>query len=91
VLEDAQVVELRKWAKGLVEDERPEFRSTARAILLLADDLLAARSQLLEDRWIKQALEEQEASMERTLRYRLGRLVRPRATPSGADVRPVEN
>jgi hypothetical protein len=40
-----------------------------------ANDLLAARSQMLEDRWIKQALEEQEANVERTLLNRLRRRV----------------
>jgi hypothetical protein len=41
VVDDEQVGELRKWAKGLVEDERPEVRAAAKAILLLADDLLS--------------------------------------------------
>ena len=71
MVDDEQVEELREWATGLAEDERPELRAAAKAILLLADDLLAARSQMLEDRWIKQALEEQQANVERT---RLDRL-----------------
>ncbi len=80
MLEHEQIEELRRWANGLVEDERPELHAAAKAILLLADDLLAARSQLLEDEWIKQALAEQEAaSIERTLAQRLRRLVRARA------------
>ena len=29
----------REWAKGLADDERPEARAAAKAILLLADDL----------------------------------------------------
>ena len=33
------------WARGLADDERPEVRAAAKA-MLLADDLLAARSQL---------------------------------------------
>jgi hypothetical protein len=78
VLSDDQVAELREWAKGLAEDDRPEVRAAARAILLLADDLLAARSQLLEDEWIKQALEEQQATLERTLLHRLRRFARVR-------------
>jgi hypothetical protein len=78
LLEDGQIAELREWASGLAEDERPELRAAAKAILLLADDLAAARSQMLEDRWIKQALEEQEG-MERTLRQRLRRFARTRA------------
>ncbi len=82
MLEDDQIEELRGWAKGLAEDQRPELRAAARAILMLADDLLAAHSQLLEDRWIKQALEEHEASMERTLRRRLRRLVRSQPSVS---------
>ncbi len=84
MLEDDQVEELRRWAKGLAEDERPELRAAAKAILLLADDLLAAHSQLLEYRWIKQALEDQETNMEQTLRKRLRRLVRDRLTDSRA-------
>ena len=76
MVDHEQVGELRKWAKGLVEDERPEVRAAAKAILLLADDLLAARSQMLEDRWIREALEEQEATVERTLLNRLRRRVR---------------
>jgi hypothetical protein len=77
VLEHEQIEELREWAKGLSQDERPELRAAAKAILLLADDLMAARSQLLEDEWIKQALEEQEG-IEQTLRHRLRGLVRGR-------------
>jgi hypothetical protein len=75
LVDDEQVTELREWATGLAEDERPEVRAAAKAILLLANDLLAARSQMLEDRWIKQALEEQEANVERTLLNRLRRRV----------------
>lgn len=78
MVDDEQVGELRKWAKGLSEDPRAEVRAAARAILLLADDLMAARSQLLEDSWIKQALEEQE-SVNGTLLHRLRGLVRPRS------------
>jgi hypothetical protein len=84
VLAEEQVGELREWAKGLTEDDRPEVRAAAKAILLLATDLLAARSQLLEDRWIKQALEEQEANLDWSLRNRLSRLVRARR-PSGSE------
>jgi hypothetical protein len=76
VVDDEQVGELREWARGLAEDARPEVRAAAKAILLLADDLLAARSQLLEDRWIKQALEEHEATVEPTLLGRLRRRIR---------------
>jgi hypothetical protein len=76
LVDDERVEELRGWATGLAEDERPEVRAAAKAILLLANDLLAARSQMLEDRWIKQALEEQQASVERTLLNRLRRRVR---------------
>ena len=76
MVDDEQVEELREWATGLAEDERPELRAAAKAILLLANDLLAARSQMLEDRWIKQALEEQQASVERTLLTRLRARVR---------------
>jgi hypothetical protein len=75
VVDDQQVAELREWARGLAEDERPEVRAAAKAILLLANDLLAARSQLLEDRWIKQALEEQQVDVEQTLLNRLRRRI----------------
>jgi hypothetical protein len=75
VVDDEQVAELRAWAAGLAEDERPEVRAAARAILLLANDLLAARSQMLEDRWIKQALEEQQATVDGTMLNRLRRRV----------------
>jgi hypothetical protein len=61
-VEDSQVDELRRWADGLRKDGRPEVRAAAKAILLLSDDLLAARSQLLEDRLISQALEERAAA-----------------------------
>ena len=82
MLEHDQVAELQNWARGLVDDERPEVRAAAKAILLLADDLVAARSQLLEHAWIKQALEEQEDSIEQTLRQRLRRLLGARETRS---------
>jgi hypothetical protein len=85
LVDDEQVAELREWAKGLAEDERPELRAAAKAILLLANDLLAARSQMLEDRWIKQALEEQQAGVERTLLDRLRRRV---PAPSQSEGRP---
>ena len=75
MVDDEQVAELREWATGLAEDERPEVRAAAKAILLLANDLLAARSQMLEDRWIKQALEEQQANVDRTLLNRLRRRI----------------
>jgi hypothetical protein len=90
VVDDEQVAELRKWAAGLAEDERPEVRAAAKAILLLANDLLAARSQMLEDRWIKQALEEQQATVELTLLNRLRVACGLRATPK-AKPEPVEN
>jgi hypothetical protein len=76
VVDDEQVSELRKWAAGLAEDERPEVRAAAKAILLLANDLLSARSQMLEDQWIKQALEEQQPTVDGTLLDRLRRRVR---------------
>lgn len=85
MVDDEQVAELRGWAAGLADDERPEVRAAAKAILLLANDLLAARSQMLEDRWIKQALEEQQASVERTLLDRLRRRVQ---APSQFEGRP---
>ena len=63
-VEDAQVEELRRWAEGLAEDPRPELRAAAKAILLLARDVEAARSQLLEERMIRGALEDQAARAE---------------------------
>ena len=71
MLDHAQIAELREWAKGLAEDERPQVHAASRAILLLADDLVAARSQLLEHDWIKQALADHETGLEKTLRHRL--------------------
>lgn len=59
-MDDGQVGELRRWASGLSTDTRPEVKAAAKAILLLADDLEAARSQLLEERMIRQALEASE-------------------------------
>ena len=81
MVDDEQVAELRAWATGLADDERPEVRAASKAILLLASDLLAARSQMLEDRWIKQALAEQNATVERTLLDRLRRRVRATGYP----------
>jgi hypothetical protein len=79
---DEQVAELRRWALGLAEDPRPELKAAAKAIRLLADDLLAARSQLLEERLIRQALEERDETapaavddVVQTLRHRLRDLV----------------
>lgn len=61
-MDDAQVAELRRWAVGLSSDSRPEVKAAAKAILLLSDDLLAARSQLLEERLIREALEARDAA-----------------------------
>jgi hypothetical protein len=69
IVEDGQVGELRRWAQGLATDTRPEVQAAAKAITLLADDLDAARSQLLEERMIREALEENQ--LERDLRTRL--------------------
>ena len=89
-VEDGQVEELRRWAHGLATDGRPEVQAAAKAITLLADDLDAARSQLLEERMIRQALEAnatEDASpsegadsddVERDLRTRLRSLLHPR-------------
>jgi hypothetical protein len=56
-VDDAPVEELRRWAKGLSTDTRPEVKAAAKAILLLSEDVLASRSQLLEERMIREALE----------------------------------
>ena len=81
-VDDAQVGELRRWAKGLAEDDRPELRAAARAIMLLADDVEAARSQLLEERMIREALEarepEEEVELHEPLMERLRGFLRPR-------------
>jgi hypothetical protein len=75
-VDDGQVQELRRWAQGLSTDTRPEVKAAAKAITMLADDLEAARSQLLEERMIREALEgrladDDAAEMERDLRTRL--------------------
>ena len=75
-VDDGQVQELRRWAQGLSTDPRPEVQAAAKAITMLADDLEAARSQLLEERMIREALEtrmadDEAAEMERDLRTRL--------------------
>ncbi|HEU0304581.1 MAG TPA: hypothetical protein VFR32_08370 [Gaiellaceae bacterium] len=75
-VDDGQVEELRRWAQGLSTDTRPEVKAAARAITMLADELEAARSQLLEERMIREALEarqadEEAAEMEHDLRTRL--------------------
>ena len=63
-MDDGQVEELRRWAEGLRKDGRPEVRAAAKAMLLLSDELLAARSQLFEERMIRQAFEERLADEE---------------------------
>ena len=84
-VDDGQVQELRRWAQGLSTDPRPEVQAAAKAITMLADDLEAARSQLLEERMIREALESRQpddeaVEMERDLRTRLfQRLSRGRA------------
>ena len=60
-VDDAQVEELRRWAKGLSTDTRPEVKAAAKAIFLLSEDVLAARSQLLEERLIREALGARDA------------------------------
>jgi hypothetical protein len=75
-VDDGQVEELRKWALGLSADGRPEVRAAAKAILLLADDLIAARSQLLEERMIREALEARQEDLDRDLLGRLRGLIR---------------
>jgi hypothetical protein len=83
VVDDGQVEELRRWAEGLSQDGRPEVRAAAKAILLLADDLFASRSQLFEERLIREALEERMAddeSLSEDLRSRLRTFLRRRRT-----------
>jgi hypothetical protein len=84
-VDDGQVDELRRWAQGLSSDPRAEVKAAAKAITMLADEIEAARSQLLEERMIREALEsrlaeEEAAEMERDLRTRLlARLSRGKA------------
>jgi hypothetical protein len=88
-VEDEQVEELRRWAHGLATDPRPEVQAAAKAITLLADDLEAARSQLLEERMIREALEgtrddedsraeAESGDVERDLRARIRAILPPR-------------
>jgi hypothetical protein len=82
---DGQVEELRRWADGLAKDGRPEVRAAARAILLLSEDLLAARSQLFEERMIREALEHRmadEDNLSEDLRARLLALLHLRRRPT---------
>jgi hypothetical protein len=86
-VDDGQVQELRRWAQGLSTDSRPEVKAAAKAITMLADELEAARSQLLEERMIRQALEgrladEEAVEMERDLRTRLFQRLYRSAKPS---------
>ncbi len=85
IVEDGQVGELRRWAQGLATDARPEVQAAAKAITLLADDLDAARSQLLEERMIREALEANpggedgtSGEIEHDLRSRLRSYLHPR-------------
>lgn len=84
-VDGGQVDELRRWAQGLSSDARAEVKAAAKAITMLADELAAATSQLLEERMIREALEsrlaeEEAAEMERDLRTRLlSRLSRGKA------------
>jgi hypothetical protein len=83
-VEDGQVGELRLWALGLSKDGRPEVRAAAKAILLLSDDLLATRSQLLEERMIREALEarlSEDDELDADLRGRLRALLHMRRRP----------
>jgi hypothetical protein len=88
-VDDSQVSELRAWAVGLSNDPRPEVKAAAKAILLLSDDLLATRSQLLEERLIREALEARDAAEEeasavsRELLVRVRTLLQRRARPAG--------
>ena len=63
-MDDSQVEELRRWAVGLSNDPRPEVKAAAKAILMLTDDVRAARSQLWEERMIREALEARDAAAE---------------------------
>ena len=69
-MENGQVEELRRWAEGLSTDNRPEVQAAAKAITMLADDLDAARSQLLEERMIREALEANQLEQDLLARLR---------------------
>ena len=91
-VESGQVEELRRWAHGLATDGRPEVQAAAKAIILLADDLDAACSQLFEERMIREALESNATGdaatsdgpssedVEHDLRARLRSYLHPRAS-----------
>jgi hypothetical protein len=83
-VEDAQVEELRRWADGLAQDGRPEVRAAAKAIKLLSEDLLATRSQLFEERLIREAFEARadDESLPDDLRSRLRALLHLPRRPS---------
>jgi hypothetical protein len=91
-MDDSQVEELRRWAVGLSNDPRPEVKAAAKAILMLTDDVRAARSQLSEERMIREALEARDAAaeaapaIERDLFRRVGSSLarRIRQQPAGA-------
>ena len=89
-MDDSQVEELRRWAVGLSNDPRPEVKAAAKAILMLTDDVRAARSQLWEERMIREALEAREAAteapaIERDLFRRVGSSLARRIRPQSAE------
>jgi hypothetical protein len=90
-MDDSQVEELRRWAVGLSNDARPEVKAAAKAILMLTDDVRAARSQLWEERMIREALEAREAAaeaapaIERDLFRRVGSSLARRIRPQSAE------
>jgi hypothetical protein len=89
-MDDSQVEELRRWAVGLSNDPRPEVKAAAKAILMLTDDVRAARSQLWEERMIREALEAREAAdetpaIERDLFRRVGSSLARRIRPHPAE------
>jgi hypothetical protein len=95
-MDDSQVEELRRWAVGLSNDPRPEVKAAAKAILMLTDDVRAARSQLWEERMIREALEAREAAaeaaptIERDLFRRVGSSLSRRLRQQSAVVPEVE-
>ena len=74
-VDDGQVDDSAGGRTGSSTDPRPEVKAAAKAITMLADDLNAARSQLLEERMIREALESQDekdaSELEHDLRSRL--------------------
>jgi hypothetical protein len=38
-LDEQKLAQLRRWAEGLLDDDRPDLRAAARGLLMLADEI----------------------------------------------------